>query len=65
MKYLTVFLLINAIFWGLMSHSQHCNFVASLGVKNCPPHSVHLLMGLVSYLAAMYLEQKEYLHTIL
>ena len=38
--------------------------IKSLGIKNCPPHYVHLSMGLVSYLAAMYLEQKEYIHTI-
>mgnify|MGYP001207709193 CR=1 FL=1 len=65
MKYLTIFLLINAIFWGLMSHSIHCKFVASFGIQNCPPHYVHLLMGLVSYLIAIYLEQKEYLKTIM
>ena len=47
-----VFLVLNALFWGLASHGTHCRLAAKLDVR-CPPHCVHLLMGLASYLAAV------------
>ena len=61
MKLLTIFLTINALFWGLMPHSTHCNVALKMGLKNCPPHYIHLLMGLLFYLLSVYIEQKKYL----
>jgi hypothetical protein len=60
-----LFFLLNAIFWGLFPHSVHCQVVENtVGVK-CPPHIVHLLIGVFSFLLAMYLAQKEYIHSLL
>jgi hypothetical protein len=64
-KLFMLFFLMNAIFWGLFPHSVHCQFVSNtFGVK-CPPHIVHLLIGILSFLIAMYLAQKEYIHSLL
>jgi len=57
----TVFLVLNGLFWGLLSHSIHCDVAASLGIKKCPPHWVHLMIGLVSFVAAICVSQWKYL----
>lgn len=60
-KSITAFLVLNSIFWGLMSHSTHCDVAALAGIKNCPPHWVHLMIGLVSFVAAIGVSQWKYL----
>jgi hypothetical protein len=58
---LVVFLLANALFWGLATHSQHCAVAALFGMgSNCPPHYVHLMTGLAFFCAAVYTQQKAY-----
>lgn len=53
-----IFLVANALFWGLATHKQHCSLASVLGVKTCPPHWVHVyVMGLGSFLLALYLRQ--------
>ena len=48
----------NALFWGFASHKQHCSLAAKLGVKQCPPHWIHVyVMGLGSFLVSLYLAQ--------
>ena len=61
---LLAFLITNALFWGLFPHSAHCKVLADfnnlLGVSmSCPDHSVHLVMGVVFFLLAVYLAQKD------
>lgn len=57
-----LFLVVNAIFWGLAPHSSHCNFLSMLAPKmKCPPHWVHLLMGVGFFLGAIALAQEKYL----
>ena len=58
---LVVLLALNALFWGLADHGTHCKLAASVGMSNCSPHYVHLLIGLVSYLAAVGVQQRAYL----
>lgn len=55
---LVLFFLVNAIFWGLASHKQHCNVASMMGIKKCPPHWIHVyVMGLGSFLVTLYLVQ--------
>lgn len=54
----------NALFWGLYPHSFHCKIISMLGVKKCPSHWLHLSMGLVSFLVAIGLAQKDFLFRI-
>ena len=67
---LLAFLLTNAIFWGLFSHSSHCellnsfNKLLSMNIK-CPQHWVHLLMGIVFFVLAVYIAQKKYVDKML
>jgi|TARA_Y100000389_G_scaffold180760_1_gene195842 hypothetical protein len=61
---LLTFLIVNALFWGLFPHEAHCQFVGEitklLNVKfECPEHKIHLLMGLISFAAAIYVAQKD------
>lgn len=61
MNLFVIFFVINALFWGLATHGQHCRAAAQMGFTNCPSHTVHLIMGLVSYLIAVGIAQKDYL----
>ena len=67
---LLAFLLTNAIFWGLFPHSSHCevlnsfNKLLSMNIK-CPSHTIHLLMGLVFFVLAVYIAQKKYVDKML
>lgn len=56
-----VFLAVNALFWGLMPHSVHCKALAMVSSMKCPPHSVHLIMGVVFYFLALFVAQRDYL----
>ena len=60
---LIVFFAINAVFWSLFPHSIHCN-VAHLVVESCPAHSVHLIIGIMSFIIAFIIAQFNYLKTI-
>lgn len=59
--FLTLFLIINALFWGLASHKQHCSLIP---MKNCPPHWLHIGIGILCFLGAIYVEQKKYIDYI-
>jgi len=59
-----IFFVINALFWGLAPHKSHCNLASLFGVTNCPQHYVHLLMGLVSFIIAIYIQQREYINNL-
>ena len=61
---LLTFLIVNAVIWGLFSHKAHCQVVDEVSklIKmkiECPEHKVHLLIGLISYVAAVYVAQKD------
>jgi len=58
-----IFFVFNALFWGLAKHSIHCKLVSKLGVKDCPPHFIHLLIGIFSYFIALCIFQYDYLFT--
>ena len=62
---IVLFFVINGLFWGLASHSQHCNLASVFGMVKCPPHYIHLLMGLISFVIAVYIQQREYINTLL
>tara|TARA_Y100001970_G_C14137843_1_gene805346 strand:+ start:1252 stop:1464 length:213 start_codon:yes stop_codon:yes gene_type:complete len=53
----TLFLLVNAIFWGLFPHSHHCALLAKLGIMDCPNHVIHIFMGIASFLGAVVNQQ--------
>ena len=63
---LTVFLITNAVFWGLFSHRTHCAVATWLAGDGfaCPSHWVHLVMGLVSYVLAVTVSQRNYMFSI-
>lgn len=53
-----LFLLLNALFWGLFTHKSHCQFVSYFGIKNCPPHWIHVfVMGMGSFILAVLVQQ--------
>jgi len=51
------FFVVNAIFWALFPHSVHCNMLSELGVSKCPSHVVHVFMGIICFLIAVWIEQ--------
>ena len=54
---LFIFLLTNALFWGLATHDKHCYVAAKVGITKCPPHWIHVyVMGLGSFIGALYLK---------
>lgn len=61
MRELLIALLVaNALFWSLMPHSVHCEFVSNFTSKPCPPHIFHIMFGVASFILAIMLAQKEY-----
>lgn len=62
---IVLFFAVNALFWGLFSHAAHCKLAGAFGVKQCPPHIVHLVIGLVSFIAAVAVAQWGYLSHLL
>ena len=62
------FLILNVLFWSFFPHNAHCNFIASLNKTfkinlGCSPHFVHLSVGFISYLVALYYSQSEYIQS--
>jgi hypothetical protein len=53
---IVAFLAINAIFWGLFPHSDHCA-VASVFTNSCLPHSVHVSIGVICFVIAVVVAQ--------
>ena len=62
---ITTFFVINAIFWGLAGHGKHCALASIFGMTTCPPHYIHISMGIVSFLIAVYIQQRKYIHSLL
>ena len=54
---LLAFLVANALFWGLASHSKHCTLVPA---SKCAPHWVHIGVGIGCFFGAVYVAQRGY-----
>ena len=63
-KLLVLFFILNALFWGLFPHEVHCQVVEGTFGTKCPSHMVHIIIGIVSFLAAVYLTQKQYMNSL-
>ena len=62
------FLILNALFWSFFPHNAHCKFLSDLNKvfgtsMKCPEHWVHLFIGLVFYLSALYYSQMNYINS--
>ena len=56
------FFVINAIFWGLFPHKQHCALAMATGTMSvCPPHYIHIIIGIVSFLISVCIAQYDYI----
>ena len=55
-------LILNALFWGLFPHSEHCkvfnylNKITKLSME-CPSHKIHIIMGFIFYTLSVYYTQ--------
>ena len=58
---IVIFLVLNAIFWGLGAHTQHCHVASMMGVKECPSHGLHVGFGVVCFLVAVVISQRNFL----
>lgn len=54
-------LVINAIFWGLGSHKDHCSVASYFGMKECPPHIYHILLGVLFFFMSIVVAQSKYI----
>ena len=55
-----VFFAFNALFWGLFPHDAHCKVASTFKIM-CPPHWVHLTMGVLSFIIAVLIAQWSYI----
>ena len=67
--FILLFLIGNMIFWSFFSHQSHCEFLNNinsfLGLQiECPSHTIHLLMGFIFYLMALYYSQYDYINRL-
>ena len=60
-KILAFIFIVNAVFWGLFPHATHCNALKQVGLTQCPPHYVHIMMGITCYFVSLFLSQQKYL----
>jgi len=66
MKELLVSLLVvNAMFWCLLPHSIHCDFVKTVTDRECPPHFLLICMGIASFVLAVVIAQKDYITEVM
>lgn len=56
----TALFFVNALFWSLAPHTQHCKVAKQIGVK-CIEHNYHLMMGVVFFLATVTLVHRKHL----
>jgi hypothetical protein len=61
---IVLFLILNALFWGLFPHSTHCLLVSKLTSMTCPPHFVHLIMGITFFVLAVLLANLDYFQEV-
>ncbi len=54
---LTSIFVILAIFWGLFPHSVHCSVMSNFGIKECPSHIVHVTLGVIFFIVAIFTRQ--------
>jgi len=54
---LVLFLAMNALFWALMPHRDHCRLAGLFGVT-CIAHWQHITLGVACFLVATYVAQK-------
>ena len=50
-----IILIINAIFWSMYSHKNHCAFISLFGISKCPPHWIHIAFGIMCFITAVAL----------
>jgi hypothetical protein len=64
---LLAFLVTNALFWSLFPHSAHCKLLGDINKTigtsiKCPSHMIHIIMGIVFFLASIFISQKDSPH---
>ena len=58
---IVIILIVNAIFWGLFSHKQHCEIANIFGIKKCPSHWIHITFGIICFILAILIQQRNYI----
>lgn len=62
LKHLVIIVLtLNALFWALGNHQQHCYIASLFGISKCPPHYIHIFFGVLSFILAILLAQYDYI----
>lgn len=63
-EFLIIFLLISALFFGLLPHDIHTDvFTKTIGVKT-PPHIILITCSIISFSLAIFISQEDYFKTI-
>ena len=58
------FLVVNALFWGLFPHNNHCKMGSWLGFENCPSHYTQLIIGVFFYILSILTAQQTYIQNL-
>ena len=61
------FLILNVLFWSFFPHNSHCTLISDLNKvfgtsMKCSEHWVHLLIGFLFYIGAVYYSQMNYIN---
>jgi len=58
---IVIILIVNAIFWSLFKHNDHCNFVKLFGINKCTSHWIHITFGIICFIIAILIKQRNFL----
>jgi hypothetical protein len=59
---LIVILMLNTIIWCFVPRETYCGFVQKY-LAECPSHGLYLVVGLISFVAAVVIAQYDYIKT--
>tara|TARA_B100000575_G_scaffold252443_1_gene220428 strand:+ start:4237 stop:4578 length:342 start_codon:yes stop_codon:yes gene_type:complete len=57
---LIIFLIINAIFWGMFSHDTHTKFCTEILNRECPDHMTLICLSLLCFIVAIFIAQRDF-----
>lgn len=50
-------LIVLSLFWGIYPHNENCNLLKIIGQNHCPSKYIHIILGSLFYILAIFIIQ--------